>query len=216
MSVRLDLAVCEALASRAAEGDQSAHAGDELVFAHLWPTWLDLVRGSRFLGPMRGSDDHVEDIRATLARKVKKTLGSYPAWRSRNPDKTLADWNRIAVANAVRRHVKARIGDPMDALVENDPSLKEILNEFTLSPVLDRLATRPSMTLAQTAAELLGFARARLPAADCRALELWLEGASFDEIAAELGLASGREAEKAQRAAVAVLRREFRRPEGGG
>jgi hypothetical protein len=208
MSVRLDLPVCEALAARAARGDEPA--GDELVFTHLWPTWLALVRGSRFLGRLRGSDDHVEDIRAALARKVKKTLGSYPAWRARNPDKTLADWNRIAVANAVRRHVKRRIGDPMDALVESDPSLKEILNEFTLSPVLDRLGARPAMTMAQTAAELIAFARTHLGEKERRALSLWLEGASFDEIAEELGLGSSEEAEKAQRAAVAVLRRAFR------
>jgi hypothetical protein len=205
-----DLRVCEALAERAAAGDVAAR--DALVFEHLWPTWLGLVRNSRFLGRFRGSEDHVENIRATLADKVKKTLHTYPAWRARNPDKTLADWNRIAVASVVRRYARQRIDDPLEQRVESDSSLKELLNEFTVSPVLDRLGVRPPTTLAQTAAEILRFAQARLEGESCRVLELWLEGASFEDIAAELGLPSPGEAQQRQRAAVAVLRRAFREP----
>jgi hypothetical protein len=208
----LDLPRCEALASRAAAGDAAAR--DELVFEHLWPTWLGLVRGSRFLGPLRRCDDEVENIRAKLAGKVKKTLPSYPAWRARNPDKTLADWNRIAVANVVRRYVRGRFGDPLGALAESDPSIEALLNEFTVAPILEQLGTRPPITLAQTAAEMLQFARAYLDAVPYRVLEFWLEGGDFEEIAAELRLESADLARRHQRAAVAILRREFRGPEG--
>jgi len=68
---------------------------------------------------------------------------------------------------------------------------------------------RPPITDAQTAAELFRFARARLPAVQCRALMMWVEGASFAEIAAELALGAPKAAERTVRAATAVLRRHF-------
>ena len=60
------------------------------------------------------------------------------------------------------------------------------------------------------ARELLAFAHEEIPAPQRRALEMWAQSASFEEIAAELGLASTAEAEKTVRAAIERLRRKFR------
>ncbi len=212
---RLDLDACEDLAARGAAGDASAR--DALIYRHFWPVWLGLVRGSRFLGRFRESADAVEDIRTRLVAKVQKTLRTYPGWRAqeRNRAKSIEDWNRIAVANVIRRYVKERIGDPLDALVESDPSLKGLLNEFAVAPVHERIGVRPPMTMAQTAAELVAFARGRLAPQQFRALGMWLHGATFEEMASELGLVEARDAENLQRAAIAALRRQFREAGGG-
>jgi hypothetical protein len=65
------------------------------------------------------------------------------------------------------------------------------------------------MTAAQTARQLLEFAREHLPEDQLGALMMWLEGATFEEIAEELGLGEPEAARKTQRAAVAALRRHF-------
>jgi hypothetical protein len=72
-----------------------------------------------------------------------------------------------------------------------------------------RLAFRPSMTQLQLARELLEYAERALDPAQFRALRRWIDGASFDELAAELGLATPRDADKLVRAALAKLRRHF-------
>jgi hypothetical protein len=64
------------------------------------------------------------------------------------------------------------------------------------------------MTAAQTARQLLEFARSHLPVAQLEALTRWLDGGSFEDIEDECGL-SPNEARKLVRAAVAVLRRRF-------
>jgi DNA-directed RNA polymerase specialized sigma24 family protein len=82
------------------------------------------------------------------------------------------------------------------------------LNEFASSPALEDLGVRPPLTAAQTARELIEFARSRLPAEQLALLEAWLEGASFDDMAREHGTTAD-EARKLVRAAVATLRRHF-------
>lgn len=68
---------------------------------------------------------------------------------------------------------------------------------------------RPPMTAAQTARELIEFARAHLRADQFTGLTRWMDGADLGEIAAELALPDPDEARKLVRSAVAVLRREF-------
>src|SRR5262249_23298222 len=133
-------------------------------------------------------------------------LARYAPWRERHADKTFVDWICIVTSNVVRDHVRERMGD---AALFEVPSAKRLLNEFAQSPALAERGARPPLTNAQTARELFEFAQKRLPSDQTRALVLWVEGASFDEIAAELALASDDAAEKLVRAAVAVLRREF-------
>lgn len=203
----IDSARCEALAERGAAGDEGARR--DLVEA-LWPSLLDLVRSSRSMGPLARSDDHVHEVATRLVEKLAgrdgHVLRTYAPWRERNAGRTFADWLRIVTKNATRDYVREQVGprrgDP------DEPSLKRLLNEFASSPALEELGVRPPLTAAQTARELLEFARARLPAQQLRVLASWLEGASFDDIGAETGT-NGAEARKLLRAAVATLRRQF-------
>ncbi len=202
-----DLERCEALAERVAGGDTAAWAP---LAEALWPALQTLVRSSRSMGPLRRSEDDVRDVVTDLLEKLGSREGRglllHRSWRARHPDKTFADWLRIVATNAVRDHVRARRGRPED---DGLPSVKRLLNEFSGSAAVESLGVRPPMTAAQTARQLLAFAHDQLPADQRAALSSWLEGASFEEIRAEVGASSAEEAARLVRAAVAVLRRRF-------
>ena len=207
----LDLPRCEALVARACAGHDGAWR--ELA-EHLWPFWQHAVRTSRAMGSLAQSDDHVHNVVATLVEKIGPeggtALGLYPAWRATNPGKTFEDWMRIVTAYTVRDYVRHTHGR-RPARDPDVPSPKRLLNEFAASPLAHDLGPEvlPTYTLAQTARQMLEWAEQRLTGDQLRALLLWMEGADFDEIGAELaggGLAEGR---KLVRAAVAVLRRPF-------
>ncbi|HEY3494249.1 MAG TPA: hypothetical protein VGK73_06170 [Polyangiaceae bacterium] len=203
----MDTALCERLAKLGAEGDASAI---RKLVESLWPVWVEMVRTSRSMGPLARSEDHVHEVVTRLVEKLGRADGRglrlYLEWRARNAEKTWADWLRIVTKNAVRDYAREQIG-PKQA-DPDEPSLKRLLNEFSSSVALEELGARPPLTAAQTARELLEFARRRLPADQLAALAGWLEGASFEDIGAELGIAEG-DARKLLRASVATLRREF-------
>jgi hypothetical protein len=83
------------------------------------------------------------------------------------------------------------------------------LNELTCFPVLEQLGLRPPITDAQTARQLLEYARARLSPHQCGALTRWIDGATLAEIEAELQVDVPDGGRKLVRAAVAALRRHF-------
>ena len=211
----LDLARCEELARRAADGDAaSAKTLVELV----WPSLGKIVRAHKSMGPLARSEDSVHDVLATLVEKLgaddARALKLYVTWRHRHADKTLFDWIRIVTKNAIRDHVREQLGETRGGSVGGDPSVKRVLNDLAASPAWERLGVRPPMTAAQTARQLLEFAATRLPEDQCRALAKWLDGADFAEMRAELALASEDDARRLLRAAIAALRRYF--VEGGG
>jgi hypothetical protein len=65
------------------------------------------------------------------------------------------------------------------------------------------------MTQRQLARELLEYAARALDPDRFHALRRWMDGAGFAELAAELGLAGPRDADKLVRAGLARLRRHF-------
>jgi hypothetical protein len=212
----LDLPLCEALAARSADGDGDAWRA---LVAHLWPFWQHAVRTSRALGPLARSEDTVHDVVAALVEKLGPeagaALGLYPAWRAANPDRTFEDWIRIITAYAVRDYVRRALGRGKTKDPEL-PSPKRLLNELATSPLADdpALAVRPSMTMAQTARQLLAWAEGRLAKDQLRALMMWMEGAEVDEIGEEMCAGDAEAARKLMRAAVAVLRRHFAGKDG--
>jgi DNA-directed RNA polymerase specialized sigma24 family protein len=204
----LDVGRCERLVPAALSGDASAE--QELVFRHIWPACLALARTSRFMGPLRTMEDHVLEVRAAAVERIRKRLRSYPDWQTRNQQKTFGDWICIVTANVIRDHVRDHLGDAMANAVEPSAGAGPLLTDFATSPWVSRLPARPAMmTAAQTARELLEFAKSRLPKDQFRALALWVEGAGFEEIAEDLGLPNAEDAERLKRSAVATLRREF-------
>ena len=202
---KVDLTECERLAGRASEGDRKAWT--DLV-ARLWPALEHLVRSNRSMGRAR-SDDDVREVLTTLFEKLGARSGHglklYGSWRERHPDKEFEDWLRIVVKNAIRDRARETLG-PRTA--SGEPSAKRLLNEFASSPALERLGARPPMTAAQTARQLLEYSQAFLPRDQYRALTVWLDGGTFEEI----GSACQKDGEGGRmllRAAIAVLRRKF-------
>jgi len=201
----IDLDLCRKLVGDAAAGD--AAAGRSLV-EHLWPTWIEIARASRNMGGLARSDDHVHNVVARMVEKIGRADGRglklYSAWQERNPEANFEDWIRIVMANVIRDYVRAQLG-PRPGDLE-PPSPKRLMNEFVT--LLDEPGVRPPVTAAQTARELLEFARSRLPPDQLHALSLWLESADFADIERALDLPAG-EGRRVVRAAVAVIRRHF-------
>ncbi len=69
---------------------------------------------------------------------------------------------------------------------------------------------RPPVTNRGTAREIVEFAAHALAPEQRQALELWIGGASFDEIAAALTTSDAKAAERLVRAALERIRRHFR------
>jgi hypothetical protein len=203
----LDASYCEELAERAQQGDAAAQS--QLV-EHLWPQWLKQARASRSMAALARSEDHVREVAARVAEKLTKKGGHalrlYPLWRGAHPDSDFGDWIRIVVANVIRDYVREQIGN--SKLDDGEISPKRLLNQLTRSPAADRFGFRPAFTTAQAARQVVEFARAKLPPEQLRAIELWLEGATDDDMDREFGTSPGRGREL-MRAGVAVLRREF-------
>lgn len=164
------------------------------------------------MGPLGRSEDHVRNVVTSVVEKLggseRHGLGLYASWRPRNAEKTFEDWLRIVTANAVRDYVRHELGDALSR-DPVEPSTTRLLNEFRTSPVIETLGVRPPITAAQTARQLLQFAEMRLPSEQLASLRLWLDGAGFDEIAADAHLIDGEEARRLVRAAIGTLRRHF-------
>lgn len=212
--IAIENALCEDLVARGAAGDSVACRG---LIEYLWPIWLEMVRSSRAINALPNPEDGVHDVVAKLVEKLGQPQGRglalYLSWKQRNPEKAFEDWLRIITSNAIRDHARERLAAQRQPV--GDPGVKRLLNEFASAPVLEELGVRPPVTLAQTARELLEFARNRLDARQQAILEAWLEGASFVEIGEALGI-SETDARQGLRASVAVLRRYFAGTGGGG
>jgi DNA-directed RNA polymerase specialized sigma24 family protein len=202
----LDVARCEALAHRALEGDDDAR---QKLVEHLWPFWMETVRSSRSMGSLARSEDAVHNVVVRLIEKIGRPEGRglrlYPPWRERHLDKNFGDWIRIVTKNAIRDYVREQLGAPQTS---GEPSVKRLLNEFASSLAFEDRGVRPPFTAEQTARQLVEFAHAHLPADQLGVLRAWLEGGSFEDIAAESG-GTANDARRLMRAAVATLRRKF-------
>jgi hypothetical protein len=210
-----DLASLATHVPRVIAGDASAWK--ELV-VRLEPQLLQLLRGGRTLGPLRHSVDDCRAVMISVLERLRKddfrSLRLFPPWADAHPGKDFGDWIRIVTVNIARDHMSARLGDASRSAASDDeaPLNKRMLNTLaSLLPGDDdhRLAFRPAMTNVQMARELLEYAARSLESAQLRALRRWMDGASHDEIASELGLAGSRDADKLVRAALARLRRHF-------
>jgi hypothetical protein len=207
-----DLASLVGYVPRVVDGDVSAW--QELV-ARLEPHLIHLLRRSRTLGPLRRNPDDCRAVLINVLERLQKDdyrgLRLFQPWVEANPEKDFGDWIRIVTVNIARDHVSSRLGVAQRG-PDEAPLNKRMLNSLaSLLPGDDdhRLAFRPLMTHEQLARELLEYAARSLDPAQFRALRRWLDGASFDELAAELGLATPRDADKLVRAALARLRRHF-------
>jgi DNA-directed RNA polymerase specialized sigma24 family protein len=155
---------------------------------------------------LAGSDDQVHDVVQRIVEKSSAGVGSYVRWGGVHADKTLLDWIRIVSKNAIRDCLRARLG-PRPATEQ--PSVKRLLNEFACSEQLAEFGHRPPFTAVETARELYEFAQQHLSAPQLAMFSLWLEGQSFDDIAAAADVPR-EPAAPLLHAGIAVLRRNSR------
>jgi DNA-directed RNA polymerase specialized sigma24 family protein len=201
-----DLGEAEHLVAKAAAGDSGSF---NALVQLIWPDLTRTVRGSRRLAAAGADEDGPHDVGLRIIEKLRaddfRALRLYADWHQRHPEKSLLDWLRIVAANVTRDYLRELRGY---ASSEDLPSPKQLMNAYSAVISSDDLGTRPPMTWAQTARQLIEFARARLDTSQVRALEEWLKGSSFDEIAKPLD-GDPENARRTVRAALAVLRREF-------
>lgn len=207
-----DLATLAAYVPRVVGGDGAAW---QQLVVELEPRLIQLLRRSRTLGPMRHNLDDCRAVMINVLERLKKDdyrgLRLFRPWADANPGKDFGDWIRIVTVNLARDHVSSRLG-AAEQRDDEPPRNKRMLNTLaSLLPGSDdqRLAFRPMMTDAQLTRELLEYAARSLDPTQLRGLRRWMEGASFAELAVELGLATPRDADKLVRAALARLRRHF-------
>jgi hypothetical protein len=207
-----ELATLAAYVPRVVGGDGAAWK--ELA-ARLEPLLIELLRRSRTLGPMRHNLDDCRAVMISVLERLGKddyrSLRLFRPWADAHPGKDFGDWIRIVTVNLARDHVSSRLG-VAERADDEVPLNKRMLNTLaSLLPGDDdgRLAFRPAMTETQLARELLEYAERALDPDQLRALRCWMDGSRFAEIAAELGLAAPRDADKLVRAALARLRRHF-------
>ena len=193
-------------------------AGDEAAWQRLWatirPMLVRLVEQPRFLGRLGQREDDREniivDVMARLRADGFARLKRYADAKDKNPDLRFYSWLRV-VAKRVGIDYLRRHPDYIDRRHEAEGSAPGAWVEAGTLPSDSRLrGDRPPVTMRGTARKLLDYAAGAIPDVHRRALELWVHGEAFADIAAATGLSSASEAEKAVRAAIERLRRRFR------
>lgn len=203
----------EALTARIVAGTDVAAAWKAFV-ALVTPEVQRIVRSSRKMGPLKHSVDHcmnaVTRVLEKLAHNQHQALRTYAAWRAASPGKSYGDWLRIVSTNVVRDYVTSQLGGGAPTEGDASSAKKRLMHTLaTILPPDDQLPRgRPGVTDAQTARQILEFAKVSLDERQRAALACWLGGADVAEIGAQLGI-SNDDAYKALRAGLAKLRREF-------
>ncbi|MBL0216823.1 MAG: sigma-70 family RNA polymerase sigma factor [Myxococcales bacterium] len=194
-----------------------AAAEDEAAWQHLWaaiePPLSRIIAQPRFLGRLGGQEDDRRNIVVAVMARLKADrfarLRLYLDAKTANPRLRFLGWLRVVAKRVgidylrshpdyVRRHDTgaSRPGRWVDA--------------EELPPASQIFGGRPPVTDLGTARELLAYAAGVIPPEQHRALELWAQSESFDDIARALGLPSATAAERVVRAVIERLRRRFR------
>jgi DNA-directed RNA polymerase specialized sigma24 family protein len=196
----------EEIVSRVVRGDTAAWMS---LFSKYGPVVTAIARTNRAMGSYRAEDD-VRNVMAQVFERLRRhdyrALRTFAAWREKN-QKTFSDWITIVTVNVIRNYIVAKLGAPQ----ADRSSVKQMVNTFADGLQLDgdEPIVRPQMTNRETAHQILEYAQDHLAEDQMAVLAGWLEGSSFDELAAELHLPDGRAADKLLRSALAKLRRQF-------
>ena len=198
----------------------AAADADETAWRRLWtviePALLRIIAQPRFLGRLgQGEDDRRNIVVAVMARLRADRfhrLRLYLEAQRGNPRLRFMPWLRVVAKRVGVDYLRAH----PDYVRRHDAGASEPgrwVEAGTLPPS-SQLGERPPATNRGTARELLRYAAGAIPTDQLHALQLWIAGESFAEIAVELKLASAPEAERLVRAAIERLRRQYRDPEG--
>jgi DNA-directed RNA polymerase specialized sigma24 family protein len=200
----------ERLVVQAASADEpSWHA----LWAAIEAPLSRIIAQPRFLGRLgQREDDRRNIVVAVMARIRADSFGrlrQYLDARSQNPRLRFLSWLRVVAKRVGIDYMRAH----PDYVRRHDANASRPgvwVDAGTLPPASQIVGERPPVTNRGTAQELLAYAAGVIPDEQRRALELWAQSESFEDIARELGLASAREAERTVRAVLERLRRKFR------
>jgi len=198
----------------------AAAAEDELAWKGLWaatePMLLRIIAQPSFLGRLGQREDDRRNIVVTVMGRLRADrfarLALYLESKLVNPRLRFISWLRVVAKRVGIDYLRAH----PDYVRRHDADRSrpgQWIEAGTLPPASQIFGERPPITNKGTAQELLRFAAAECPDDQRRALELWAQSETFDDIARAIGLASAAEAERTVRAAIERLRRRFRDPE---
>ncbi len=203
----------EVLVAQAAEGDTAA-------WRALWEDmepWLEkVVAHPSFLGRVGQRDDDRSNILLEVMARLHadgfQRLKLYVETRRTSPKLKFRTWLRVV---AKRVGIDYLRGHQNYVDRRRDPNRGSTPGQWiepgTLPSQSKLPGERPPMTNHGTALEMLRYATGVVPEPQLSALELWIQGTSYEEIARELELDGGASgAEKLVGAVIERLRRRFR------
>lgn len=194
----------------------AASEGDERSWHELWrrlePRLAAILRRGHTLGRLSRSDDTVHDVLLAVMAKLRdddfRRLRVYLDARRATPS---LDFMRWVIVVAKRVAIDRLRADPeyLD-LRGSGERIGKWVETCALPEDWNLAAARLPMTNRVAVQQILRHAGATLTAEQRRAVEMWSEEASSEDIARALGLESPEEAERLVRAGVGRLRRHFR------
>ncbi len=177
------------------------------------PQLYTILRRPRVLGRLSQSEDHcrniVVEVLAALQADDYARLRRYLLAKQANPDLPFWAWLTVVAKRMAIDYIRQQ--DEFIDLRKQRGDQTGAWRETTSLPSPSRLGgARPPVTDTRAAHEVLEFAEKHLDTNKRRALAAWMQGARFEDIAAQLGLAAPIEAERLVRAALERIRRQFR------
>lgn len=197
---------------------ERAVLGDELAWQRLWtavePRLGRLLARPHFLGRISTREDDrrnvIVEVMGRLRAKDYHRLRLYLDARRESPSLKFMTWLRVVAKRVGIDYLRGH-PDYIDRRRQPDASSPGAWIEAGTMPPDSQLGgERPPVTTRGTAGELLRYADGAMPPEQRRALELWVGGEPYEDIARAVGLPGAAEAERAVRAAIERLRRRFR------
>ncbi len=194
-----------------------AAAQDEAAWQRLWaviePPLSRIIAQPRFLGRLGQREDDRRNIVVAVMARLRadrfNRLQMYLDARQTNPRLRFLSWLRVVAKRVGIDYLRSH----PDYVRRHDANASRPgvwIDAGTLPPASQIFGERPPVTNRGTANELLQFAAGVIPDEQRRALELWAQSESFEDIAKSLGLGSAHDAERIVRAVIERLRRRFR------
>jgi DNA-directed RNA polymerase specialized sigma24 family protein len=195
----------------------AAAADDETAWQQLWAgiesPLSRIIAQPRFLGRLGGREDDRRNIVVAVMARLRaekfSRLRMYLEAKATNPRLRFISWLRVVAKRVGIDYLRGH-QDYVRRHDENASKPGEWVDAGTLPPASQILGERPQMTINGTAQELLRYAAGVINDSQRRALEMWAQSESFEDIATALGMKNAAEAERTVRAVLERLRRRFR------
>ena len=208
----MDQTIVQTLVVEAAEGQESAWSK---LWLEIEPLLMRLASSPRVSGRLSQNVDDCRNIVVEVMARLRddqfRRLRMFLDSQSENPDLEFIPWLRVVARRVIIDYLRGH-GHYIDRRRNRNsgsaPGRWVEINRLTRSSRLDGI--RPPVTNTSVALSMLRYAYSELPADQLAALERWIIGAGYSDIAGDLQLEGSEAAKKLVRAALQRLRREFR------